>query len=118
MNFGRDPFTLAERGPTVIGVDFSGPAIVADRTIDAELGLTERARFVKADLYDAPQAVPRRFGLVFINWRPDFRLWAKIAANVITLLMLDLSSGGCTSMTWRMFERLIKHDTGMYQWPA
>jgi SAM-dependent methyltransferase len=87
-HFGRDTLTLAQRGATVIGVDFSVPAIAAARALAAELGLTGRARFVEADLYDAPQAVPGRFDLVFvnwgaINWLPDIRLWAEIVANFL-----------------------------------
>ncbi len=55
-HFGRDSLVLAGRGAEVTGLDFSGPAVVAARSLAAELGLA--ARFVQADLYDAPEAVP------------------------------------------------------------
>ena len=52
-----------------------------------ELGLDGRARFVEADLYDAPAAIhePAAFDLVYvtwgaINWLPDIRRWAEIVA--------------------------------------
>lgn len=86
-HFGRDSLILAQRGARVVGLDFSGPAIAAARNLAAELGLGERARFVEADLYDAPTAVPEpeSFDLAFvtwgaINWLPDVRRWAEIVA--------------------------------------
>ena len=52
-----------------------------------ELGLADRVRFVEADLYDAPAAIPEpaAFDLVYvtwgaINWLPDIRRWAEIVA--------------------------------------
>ncbi len=64
-HFGRDSLVLAGRGAEVTGLDFSGPAVVAARSLAAELGLA--ARFVQADLYDAPEAVPEpaSFDLVY-----------------------------------------------------
>ena len=86
-HFGRDTLTLAQRGAEVVGLDFSAPAIKAARALAAELGLADRARFVEADLYDAPAAIrePGAFDLVFvtwgaINWLPDIRRWAEIVA--------------------------------------
>lgn len=86
-HFGRDTLTLAQRGAEVVGLDFSGPAILAARALAQELGLSERARFVEADLYDAPAAIhePAAFDLVFVSWGaiywlPDIRRWAEIAA--------------------------------------
>ena len=69
-HFGRDSLILASRGATVVGLDFSRPAIATARELAAELGLTERARFVEADLYDAPSAIPEAaaFDLVFVTW--------------------------------------------------
>jgi SAM-dependent methyltransferase len=86
-HFGRDSLMLAQRGAEVVGLDFSPPAIAAARELAAELGLSERARFVEADLYDAKAAIPEPggFDLVFvtwgaINWLPDIRRWAEIVA--------------------------------------
>jgi SAM-dependent methyltransferase len=89
-HFGRDSLILASRGATVVGLDFSKPAIATARELAAELGLAERARFVEADLYDAQSAIPESgaFDLVFvtwgaINWLPDIRLWAEIVAHFL-----------------------------------
>ena len=86
-HFGRDTLTLAQRGAEVVGLDFSGPAIKAARELAAEIGLADRARFVEADLYDAPAAIrePGAFDLVFVTWGaiywlPDIRRWAEIVA--------------------------------------
>jgi len=38
-HFGRDSLILAQRGATVVGLDFSPPAIAAARSLAAELGL-------------------------------------------------------------------------------
>jgi SAM-dependent methyltransferase len=87
-HFGRDTLALAQRGATVVGFDFSVPAIAAARALAAELGLTDRAHFIEADLYDAPRVVPGSFDLVFvnwgaINWLPDLRRWAEIVAQFL-----------------------------------
>ena len=89
-HFGADTLSLAQRGATVVGLDFSGPAIAAARDLAAELGLADRARFVQADLYDAPSAVaePASFDLVFTTWGatcwlPDIRRWAGIIAQFL-----------------------------------
>jgi SAM-dependent methyltransferase len=87
-HFGRDTLTLAQRGATVVGLDFSVPAIAAARALAGELGLNERARFFEADLYDARQAVLESFDLVFVNWGaipwlPDIRRWAEIVADFL-----------------------------------
>jgi SAM-dependent methyltransferase len=89
-HFGRDSLILASRGATVVGLDFSKPAIAAARELAAEIGLAERARFVEADLYDAPSVIPEAhaFDLVFvtwgaINWLPDIRRWAQIVAHFL-----------------------------------
>lgn len=89
-HFGYDSLTLAQRGAEVVGLDFSRPAIEAARKLAAELGLTARATFVEADLYDAPAAVaePAAFDLVFvtwgaISWLPDIRRWTHIVAHFL-----------------------------------
>jgi SAM-dependent methyltransferase len=86
-HFGADTLTLAQRGATVVGLDFSGAAIAAARALTAELGLGERARFVEADLYAAPAAIPEpaSFDRVLVAWGalpwlPDIRGWARIVA--------------------------------------
>jgi SAM-dependent methyltransferase len=89
-HFGADSLTLAQRGATVVGLDFSPPAIAAADQLASELGLANRARFVQADLYDAPAAIeePAAFDLVFvtwgaITWLPDIRGWGEVVAHFL-----------------------------------
>src|SRR5215468_5975082 len=89
-HFGCDSLTLAQRGAEVVGIDFSRSAIEAARKLTAELGLTARARFVEADLYEAPAAVaePASFDRVFvtwgaITWLPDIARWARVVAHFL-----------------------------------
>jgi SAM-dependent methyltransferase len=86
-HFGADSLKLAQRGGTVVGLDFSSPAILAADQLANELGLADCAHFVEADLYDAPTAIPEpaAFDIVFvtwgaIGWLPDIRRWAEIVA--------------------------------------
>jgi len=81
---------LAQRGAIVVGLDFSSPAIEAARRLAAELGLADQARFVHADLYDAPAAIPERaaFDMVFVTWGaiawlPDISRWAQIVCQFL-----------------------------------
>ncbi len=46
-HFGADSLTLAQRGATVVGLDFSPAAIAAARRLAKDLGLADRARFVQ-----------------------------------------------------------------------
>ena len=89
-HFGADTLSLAQRGARVTGLDFSEPAIAAARGLAGELGLADRARFVCADLYDAPQAVggAEAFDLVYVTWGatcwlPDIKRWAAIVAHFL-----------------------------------
>ena len=89
-HIGADTLALAQRGASVVGLDFSPAAIEAAQALATELGLGDRARFVLADLYDAPTAIPEpaSFDLVFTTWGvscwlPDIRRWAAIAASFL-----------------------------------
>jgi SAM-dependent methyltransferase len=89
-HFGRDSLILAQRGATVVGLDFSTPAIAAARGLAAELGLEGMARFVEADLYDAPAAIgePAAFDAVYVTWGalcwlPDIVGWARIVGHFL-----------------------------------
>ncbi len=89
-HFGADTLKLAQRGATVVGLDFSPPAIAAAGRLASEVGLADRARFVQADLYDAPAAIPEpaAFDIVFvtwgaISWLPELRRWAEIVAHFL-----------------------------------
>jgi SAM-dependent methyltransferase len=89
-HFGHDTLILAQRGATVVGLDFSSPAIAAACDLAAGLGLADRAHFVEADLYDAPTAVPEAasFDRVLVTWGaicwlPDIVEWARIVAHFL-----------------------------------
>lgn len=89
-HFGSDSLKLAQRGATVVGLDFSPPAITAAAQLANELGLADRARFVQADLYDAPTAIPEpaAFDMVYVTWGaiawlPDIARWAEIVAHFL-----------------------------------
>lgn len=89
-HFGNDSLILAQRGALVTGVDFSGAAIRTARALADEMGLSDRARFVEADIYAAPQVLPEPacFDRVFvtwgaINWLPDIAEWARVVAHFL-----------------------------------
>jgi len=89
-HFGRDTLILAQRGATVVGLDFSVPAVEFARALAAELGLADRARFVQADLYEARAAIPEpaSFDRVYVTWGatiwlPDIARWAEVVAHFL-----------------------------------
>jgi SAM-dependent methyltransferase len=86
-HIGDDTLALAQRGATVVGLDFSMPAVLEARRLAEELGVAERARFLQANLYDARHALPEpeSFDVVYttwgtIGWLPDIPEWARIIA--------------------------------------
>lgn len=86
-HFGADTLVLAQRGATVVGIDFSKPAVQAARQLAREVGLDARARFIEANLYDARHTLPEpeSFDVVYttwgtIGWLPDVQEWARIIA--------------------------------------
>jgi SAM-dependent methyltransferase len=89
-HFGADSLRLVQKGAEIVGLDFSTLAIAAARGLAAELGVADRARFVEADLYDAPRAVPppHGFDVVYVSWGaicwlPDIAGWARIVAAML-----------------------------------
>jgi SAM-dependent methyltransferase len=89
-HFGADSLKLVQRGATVVGLDFSAAAIEAARQLASELRLADRARFVQADLYDAPTAIPgaAAFDMVFVTWGaiiwlPDICRWSEIVCHFL-----------------------------------
>ncbi|WP_168197179.1 class I SAM-dependent methyltransferase [Agromyces laixinhei] len=86
-HFGSDTLSLANLGATVVGIDFSSQAVVEARRMAEELGLSHRARFIEANVYDARHMLPEpeSFDLVFtswgtIGWLPDVAEWARIVS--------------------------------------
>jgi SAM-dependent methyltransferase len=94
-HFGLDTLDLVRAHPTLeaIGLDFSGRAIEAAQTLAAELRLSDRARFVHADVHVAADLLGQgAFDVVYTGkgalcWVPDLRAWAEQCA-------LLLRSGG------------------------
>lgn len=85
-HFGIDTLALAQKGAVVTGLDFSGPAIEAARSLAAEIGID--ATFVQSDIYKAREAVQGEFDRVFtswgtICWLPDIRAWAAVVASLL-----------------------------------
>src|SRR5262245_512075 len=64
-HFGLDTLSLARRGATVTGADFSAEAINAARALARETGLA--ATFVCSNLYDLPQHLAGQFDIVFTS---------------------------------------------------
>lgn len=86
-HFGLDSLSWARRGASVVGLDFSEPAVAAANELAAETGLD--GSFVAADLYGAPAALGgERFDVVYtglgaLNWLPDLGRWADVVASVL-----------------------------------
>ena len=86
-HFGLDSMGWARRGASVVGLDFSQPAVDAANGLAAELGLD--ARFVCADVYDAVEALGgEQFDLVYtglgaLNWLPDLERWGDVVEALV-----------------------------------
>jgi len=85
-HFGLDTMSWARLGASVTGVDFSDRAIELARSISGELKIP--ARFLQANIYDAPDVLHEQFDIVFTSygalcWLPDIKRWAEIAANFV-----------------------------------
>ncbi|GAB3661018.1 class I SAM-dependent methyltransferase [Actinocorallia lasiicapitis] len=85
-HFGLDTLSWATRGASVTGLDFSAPAVEAASRLANELGYD--ARFVTADLYDAPEALGATYDIVYtglgaLPWLPDLDRWARIVAGLL-----------------------------------
>jgi len=84
-HIGHDSIALAQRGASMVGVDFSGAAIEAAQRLAQECGV-ETATFVESDVYEAPDVLSADLGgfdLVFttwgaVCWLPDLLHWARV----------------------------------------
>jgi 2-polyprenyl-3-methyl-5-hydroxy-6-metoxy-1,4-benzoquinol methylase len=87
-HFGLDSLSWARRGATVVGVDFSAAAVEAANGLATKLELD--ARFVAADVYEAPAALGgERYDIVYtglgaLNWLPDLSRWAEVVASLLS----------------------------------
>ncbi len=87
-HFGMDSMSLVRLGADVVGVDFSRPAIETATALADELGLSDRARFVEASVYDARAVVEGDVDLVYVTWGaliwlPDIEAWARVVASLL-----------------------------------
>ncbi len=85
--FGLDTLSWARLGADVVGLDFSGEAVRAARSISANVGL--QSEFVEANVYDAAAALGgRTFDIVYtgkgsLNWLADMDAWAAVVARLL-----------------------------------
>jgi SAM-dependent methyltransferase len=88
-HFGMDTLQWARAGATVTGLDFSPAAIDEAISLAERAGLSERASFVCANVYDAPKALSgKRFDVVYISlgalcWLPDVAAWGAVVADLL-----------------------------------
>ena len=88
-HFGMDTMQWARVGATATGLDFSPAAIDEATSLAERAGLSERASFVCANVYDAPQALSgKRFDVVYVSlgslcWLPDVATWGEVVANLL-----------------------------------
>lgn len=86
-HFGQDTLSWARLGASVVGLDFSAPAIEAARILAGEIDID--AEFVCANVYDAVDALQgRRFDVVYTGlgalcWLPDITAWAEVCASLV-----------------------------------
>lgn len=85
-HFGMDTLTFARLGAEVVGVDFSGEAVVAARALAADVGLD--ATFVQATVEDARDHVDGDFDIVYTSWGAliwlaDLDPWARTIASLL-----------------------------------
>ncbi|MHB8325045.1 MAG: class I SAM-dependent methyltransferase [Candidatus Dormibacteria bacterium] len=82
-HIGLDTLAWARVGARVTGLDFSPAAITAAREIAERAGLSDRAEFVRADVYDATDALGHAtFDVVYVSlgalcWLPSVDRWAE-----------------------------------------
>ncbi|WP_043614748.1 class I SAM-dependent methyltransferase [Nonomuraea candida] len=86
-HFGLDTLSWARRGARVTGLDLSDAAIGEAARIAGECGIP--ARFVAADVYDAPEALGgATYDIVYTGvgalvWLPDVTRWAATVAALL-----------------------------------
>ena len=88
-HFGLDTLRWARAGATVTGLDFSPAAIDEAIALSKRAGLSERATFVCANVYDALEVLAgRNFEIVYVSlgslcWLPDVAAWGKVVAGLL-----------------------------------
>lgn len=86
-HLGTDTVSLSRLGARMTGLDFSAAALARARELVAATG--EDVGFVEADVYAAPDVLPRgAFDLVYTGigalcWLPDIGRWASVVAALL-----------------------------------
>ena len=86
-HFGLDTLSWARMGAEVVGLDLSDEAVRLARRLADDVGLSHRAAFVCADVYEADAHLgDRLFDVVFVSWGaiewlPDLERWAGVVAR-------------------------------------
>jgi SAM-dependent methyltransferase len=86
-HIGTDTLSLARMGANVTGLDFSGSALDAARSLFVECGAD--GTFVESDVYDAVDVLgAERFDLVYTGvgalcWLPRIDEWARVVAGLL-----------------------------------
>jgi SAM-dependent methyltransferase len=86
---GQDTLSWARRGATVTGLDFSDAAIRTARALAEDIGMTDHARFIVSDVYEAPTALNGEcFDIVYTGlgalvWLPDLLHWAHVVSSLL-----------------------------------
>ena len=85
-HFGMDTLSWARRGAKTTGVDFSDESIKLACSLSKETGIN--ANFIQSDIYALPDALRKKFDIVFTSygvlaWLPDLRKWAEIIAHFL-----------------------------------
>ena len=86
-HIGTDTLSWARLGAQVTGLDFSATSLEIARDLAERAGID--ARFVEAELYDAPQVLAgEQFDIVYtgvgsLGWLPDIRGWARVVAELL-----------------------------------
>jgi SAM-dependent methyltransferase len=88
-HMGQDTLSWARLGARTVGLDFSGQAISTARRLAEDVQLSDRARFVVSDVYDAVATLQgERFDIVYTGlgalvWLPDLDRWAKVVSSLL-----------------------------------
>lgn len=110
-HFGLDTLAWARRGATVVGLDFSQPAVEQARELAARAGLD--AEFVQSDVYDAVKALGgRQFDIVYTGrgalvWLPDITRWAQVVSA------LTRPGGVLYLSEFHPFEEILSDNDGL-----
>ena len=108
-NMGSETLSLARLGATVTGVDIADAAIDRARELTVEAGLTERARFLRADVYALPDEWDGQFDSVYASygalfWLADLPRWAAIVARLLA------PGGSLTMVEMHPFANALAED--------